>query len=348
MMHFVNSTFWTQILEALLFRLLRWKRVLSSNKSLDRAMRAVEYRNLFDDIAIHEEMLADTVRLNAYYTAIKRYVRPQDCVLDIGTGTGVLAFFAAANGPRKIYALDHSKKMLDYARAAAETNGITNLSFVCSSSHKFRPAESVDVILQEQMGVALFDEEMVETLIDVRDRCLGPGGRIIPAQFEFYLEPVQLLKQQRIPLIQELRVNGVAFPRPLNAPRSAYYFREISTRDVEFLLCDPEPVFRFDLNTLTLDRIPKRFCVTKPIIRRGQVDGICMYFKAIFDDDISFSTGPEAPKTHWPMLLYRTAARAYRDGEILQVQVEIPALSDHYCWSWRIGTPTKNVLQRKL
>ena len=104
------------------------------------------------------------------------------------------------------------------------------------------------------------------------------------------------------------------------------------------MLCDPEPVFSFDLNTLTLDHIPKQFCVSKPIVRRGQVDGICMYFKATFDDDIAFSTGPEAPKTHWPMLLYRTVARVYHVGETFEMQVEAPDLSEHHYWSWLIGS----------
>lgn len=327
-----------QILETLILQLTRWQRALSSNKSINRAMRAAERRNSFEQISLHEEMLADSVRLNAYYAAIERYVRPQDCVVDIGTGTGVLAFFAAAKNPRKIYAIDHSNKLLDYARAAAEANGITNVSFVASNSHRFRPAESVDVILQELMGIGLFDEGMVEALIDMRDRCLRPGGRILPAKFEFYLEPVQLLHQERIPLIQELRLHGVSFPRLLQTPHSTYYFREIYPRDVDFLLCDPEPVFRFDLNTITLDQIPKRFCVTKPIVRPGQADGICMYFKATFDDDIAFSTGPNAVKTHWPMLLYRTAARAYRVSEIFEMQVQVPDLSELHYWSWQIGS----------
>ena len=93
----------------------------------------------------------------------------------IGTGTGVLALFSAGKRPRKIYAIDHSNKMLDYARAAAEANGITDVSFVPSNSHKFRPAESIDVILQEQMGIGLFDEGKVKAVIDMRDRCLKPG-----------------------------------------------------------------------------------------------------------------------------------------------------------------------------
>jgi protein arginine N-methyltransferase 1 len=299
-------------------------------------MHAVERRESFEEIYLHEQMLADSVRLNAYRAAIERYVRSQDCVVDVGTGTGVLAFFAAAKSPRKVYAIDHSRKMLEFARAAAEANGIANVIFVDSPCQKFRPVEPIDVIVQEQMGVALFDEGMVETILDLRDRCLKPDGHILPAKFEFYLEPVQLVEQERIPLIQELRTHGLRFPRAPIAPSSAYYFREIYPRDVQVLLCDPEPVITFDLTNLTLDQIPKRFSVSKPTRRRGQMDGICMFFKATFDADLSFSTGPDAVKTHWPMLLYRTPARAYSAGDAFEMQIEVPDLSEYLGWTWKI------------
>ena len=219
-----------EFLEALASQFIRCKRILVSNSSMARAMRAVKDRNSFDKIHVHEEMLADSVRMSAYRAAIQRYVNSQDHVVDIGTGTGVLAFFAAAKNPRKLYALDHSKKMIKYARAAAEANGIANVTFVASSSYKFRPAEPIDVLIQEQMGYALFEEGMLEVILDVRDRCLKPGGRILPAKFEFYLEPVQLLEQERIPLIQEQRLYGLTFPRARAGPNSGYYFRRHRSR----------------------------------------------------------------------------------------------------------------------
>src|SRR6476660_10513372 len=229
----------SEILQALASQLICGKRILRSSPSLARAMRTVRRRNAFNKINLHEEMLADSVRMDAYHAAIQRYVTSQDHVVDVGTGTGVLAFFAAAKNPRKVYALDHSEKMLAYARATAEAHGIANVTFVASKSHKFRPVEPIDVIIQEQMGIELFDEGMVETILDVRDRCLKPGGRILPAKFEFYLEPVQLLEQERIPLIQEQALHGFKFSKKSIPTRNAYYFREIYPGDVEFLLCEP-------------------------------------------------------------------------------------------------------------
>jgi protein arginine N-methyltransferase 1 len=104
---------------------------------------------------------------------------------------------------------------------------------------------------------------------------------------------------------------------------------------MECLLCHPGPVFTFALTALARDQIPKQFSFRKPI-RRGQVDGICIYFKAAFDDDISFSTGPAAAKTHWPMLLYRTPARDCRDGDISELDVETHDLAEYCYCSWRI------------
>ncbi len=331
-----------EILKALVYQLNRCKRLLAANPSLARAIRAVELRNSFENFYLHEQMLADSVRLDAYQAAIQRYVTSQHYVADIGTGTGILAFFAAAKSPRKIYAIDHSRKMLAYTRAAAEANNITNLIYVASASRRFSPAEPIDVMVQDQMGVALFDERMLETLIDLRNRCLKPGGRILPGRFEFWLEPVQLREQERIPLIQDQRPHGLTFPRAPRAPETAYHFREIYPDDVEFLLCEPEPVFSFDLATLTLDQVPKRFSVIKPVIRSGQLSGICMYFKAIFDDNISFSTGPDAVRTHWPMLLYRAPTRIYRAHEIFQMEVDVPDLADYCDWIWRIDAPQES------
>ena len=108
---------------------------------------------------------------------------------------------------------------------------------------------------------------------------------------------------------------------------------------LQVLICEvlTVPWASLDLATLTLDQRPTRFSASKRIKRGGQLDGVCMYFKATFDADISFCTGPDSPRTHWPMLLYRTPARGYDVGDSFNMQVEIPDLSDHLGWSWQIA-----------
>src|SRR5439155_8260682 len=55
----------------------------------------------FDSAAIHVQMLDDRPRTEAFIAALRDAVRPDDVVVDLGTGTGVLALCAAEAGARR-------------------------------------------------------------------------------------------------------------------------------------------------------------------------------------------------------------------------------------------------------
>ena len=86
-----------------------------------------------------ERMLADKPRMNFYHTAIMRHIQPGDRVIDLGTGTGILAAFAARRGAAKVYAIDHSE-ILEHARALAVANEVKNVEFVATHSTAFKLA----------------------------------------------------------------------------------------------------------------------------------------------------------------------------------------------------------------
>lgn len=76
-------------------------------------------------------MLEDHKRTGAYYQAVMQNRRQFEgkVVLDVGTGSGILAIFAARAGARKVYAVE-ATAMAKFARTLVENNGVR--SFVAT------------------------------------------------------------------------------------------------------------------------------------------------------------------------------------------------------------------------
>jgi type I protein arginine methyltransferase len=147
------------------------KDFLKSNERFRTVLYDSNNKKDFSDIYIHERMIADKTRINSYHDAIKRYIKPGDIVVDLGTGTGILSFMSAQQNPEKIYAIDHSD-FINVSRKIAKYNNINNITFVQINSRDFKPTEKSDIILHEQLGNALFDENMIENILDLKKRIL--------------------------------------------------------------------------------------------------------------------------------------------------------------------------------
>lgn len=171
-------------------------RIASSEWLMDIAYDVMNKHN-FAGLAEHEEMLSDRVRIDTYHRGIIRNIHPGDVVLDLGTGTGVLAMMASRAGARKVYAVEHSE-FIEVAREIAAHNGFTNIEFVQANSREFTPPEPIDVVLHEQMGDELFNENLLGNVLDLRNRVLRAGGRILPGRFRLFIEPVSLRESMRV------------------------------------------------------------------------------------------------------------------------------------------------------
>lgn len=146
----------------------------------------------FDSFEEHARMLADVPRTQAFLQAVRTTVRPGDVVVDIGTGTGVLAAAAALAGARHVYAVE-AGAVADVARAVFERNGVTDrVTLVRGWSTEVELPERADVLVSETIGSEPLGERILEVFRDARSRHVKPGARFIPSALELHAAGYQV------------------------------------------------------------------------------------------------------------------------------------------------------------
>ena len=142
--------------------------------------------------AMHVVMLDDEPRTRGYLRALESMVRPGDVVVDIGTGTGVLATSAARAGAARVYAVE-SSAIADAAERVFAANGVEErVRIVRGRSTQAELPERADVLVTEIIGNDPLDELLLEVVSDAKTRLLKPDARIVPCALEVLALPVDV------------------------------------------------------------------------------------------------------------------------------------------------------------
>eukprot|EP01002_Notosolenus_urceolatus_P002256 NODE_1595_length_1361_cov_215.319360_g1323_i0.p1 GENE.NODE_1595_length_1361_cov_215.319360_g1323_i0~~NODE_1595_length_1361_cov_215.319360_g1323_i0.p1 ORF type:complete len:401 (+),score=117.65 NODE_1595_length_1361_cov_215.319360_g1323_i0:126-1328(+) len=159
-------------------------------KTQDFANYFVTYGFLYHQ----KQMLEDEHRMHAYHSAISQNAETHfkdKVVLDLGTGTGVLAIWAAQAGAKKVYAVE-ATGMAEHARKLVEANGLSDVIEVLHGSIEDLPvpAEKCDTMVSEWMGYLLLREAMLDSVIVARDRWMKPDACMFPSHARIFFAPV--------------------------------------------------------------------------------------------------------------------------------------------------------------
>jgi protein arginine N-methyltransferase 1 len=139
----------------------------------------------------HDLMLGDELRMRAYRRAIAEAVRPGDVVVDLGTGTGVLARWALEAGAARVYGIERDGDLLERAAAEARDAGWGDRFVpVAGLSFDVELPERAGLVVSEILGNLVDNEDCARILDDAAERFLAPGGRVLPRRAERYLVPV--------------------------------------------------------------------------------------------------------------------------------------------------------------
>ncbi|MDQ1653656.1 MAG: hypothetical protein QOI35_2856 [Cryptosporangiaceae bacterium] len=158
-------------------------------------------------IQYHAQMLADEHRMTSFEEAINEVVKPGMRVVDLGTGTGVLSYFAARRGAT-VTAVEREPGVFAVARAAlAHTEYRDAVQLVHADARDFVPEEPADVVVCEMLHVGLLRERQIEVIGAFKDgyrKRFGSLPRFLPEACVQAVQPVQ----------QDFTYHGYTVPAP--------------------------------------------------------------------------------------------------------------------------------------
>jgi protein arginine N-methyltransferase 1 len=277
----------------------------------------------------HRALLGDRVRTDAFAAAIARAVRPGDVVIDLGTGSGVLAVLASRAGARKVYAIEQGH-MADVAAIIVAQNGCADrVEVLHARSQEVELPERANVLVTETLGNLGFDEQILPSVLDARARLLAPGARVIPSRVALVAAPVDAARaHEREVAFWSAPRSGVDV-----SPARTFAANQVRTVDVdeEALLAPGAPLIEVDLASAASPAISgaARFTVT----RAGTMHGFAAWFVATLVDDLRVSNAPPLRTPNWRQaFLPLDEAVAVPAGAPIALQVES---ADGVNWRWR-------------
>ena len=136
------------------------------------------------------ECLLDAKRTTAFRTAILSVVKPGDVVLDAGSGSGILSFFAAAARARTVYAVEVAHALTSLLTQSVRANNLSDVIEVINADIRSAQLPSdVDVCICEMMDTGLMDEMQVAALNRLRERqIITRRTRMLPSRYETFIQ----------------------------------------------------------------------------------------------------------------------------------------------------------------
>ncbi len=253
----------------------------------------------------HFSMLADNDRNMAYQQAIEKLTAETSEVLEIGTGSGLLALMAASAGAAHVTACEMSTPVAEAATRVVAENGYSDtIDVVAKPSLSLRIGVDMprraNILVSEILDSGLTGEGVVKFVRHAKRELLINNARIIPARADVKAILVSLPRLRPAnPLTSVCGFDLSAFARFQNL------------QDYQSIDLKHEPNDRlsdeFDVETFDFYNLPPEASIDNPyektidvkVLADGPLHAIAFWFDLHLDDDITVSSGPKGGVVHW-------------------------------------------------
>lgn len=164
------------------------------------------YLGQFIPLHYHHNMLMDGRRMQGFKAAIDAAVFPGAKVLELGGGTGVLSWFAAAKA-EKVWCVEFNPELVAESRRLLSQNREGHkVEVIHADAFEYLPPEPVDVVICEMIHVAMLREKQVQMIEAFKRRYRARFGAKLPV----FLPEAAVMAVQ--PLQQDYDFHGFQAP----------------------------------------------------------------------------------------------------------------------------------------
>lgn len=268
----------------------------------------------------HFPMVHDQTRNVAYRDAIRSRVTDGMSVLEIGTGTGLLAMMAVEAGAGHVITCEDVPEIAERARRIISRNGFQDRITVLNKNSRDLKVgtdlpEKADLLISEILGAAFLGEQVQTSVVHARKELLKPGAPMIPLGGATM---AGIIDVAGIETIVDAGTDVMGFDlSPFNdlAPIKL----ELTSNLDPILLSDAQPAYSYDLDGV-ID-LPSDKQLDFTVARDGTAIGTAIWMKIRLTDDIVLENAPpQGLQMHWPIHAYRfREPREVRAGQTISL-----------------------------
>ena len=285
----------------------------------------------------HFAMLNDQARNDAFERAIAKAAPGRRLVLDIGTGSGLLAMMAARAGAERVVACEANTPLAQVAARIIARNGYADrITVVAKRSTQLAVGQDLpqpaDLLISEILDAGLLGEGVIRSFRHACAALITPTAAIIPAGATVYGVLIECPELRRVNPIKE--ISGFDLGE-FDIFRNPVAHAQVSlAHEPHRVLSEVFEIARFDFRHLP-NEAPAR-PLTIPATADGTAQAVAFWFDLRLDDAITLSTAPGGDSKHWRQALtFFDRDRPVRQGETLPLTVG--HTDSHFFFGWSDG-----------